>query len=96
MVPKRKITERIYVKVDSSFDETGYMQPKAITWSDGRTFPIDSVTDFRPADTVGVSIPGDCYTVVIKGEQKHLFFEPTDRRFAGRVGRWFVERTMTT
>jgi len=34
--------------------------------------------------------------VVIKGEQKHLFFEPTDRRFAGRVGRWFVERTMTT
>lgn len=79
--------------VTSIFDPTGYMQPKAITWSDGRTFPIDSVTDFRPANTVGVSIPGDCYTIVIGGQQKHLFFEHMDGRFKGRLGRWFVERT---
>lgn len=89
----RTKSERVYVKVDSSFDETGYMRPKSITWSDGRTFTIESVTDFRPADTVGISISGDCYTVVINGQQKHLFFEHTDPRFAGRFGRWFVEKT---
>lgn len=92
MLPRRKATERVYVKVDSSFDATGYMQPKAITWEDGRSFRIDSVLDFRPADTVGLDMPGDCYTVVISGQEKHLFFEHTDDRFAGRLGRWFVER----
>ena len=31
--------ERVYVKVSSDFDSTGYMQPTSITWSDGRSFP---------------------------------------------------------
>ena len=43
--------ERVYVKVNSDFDSTGYMQPKSITWADGRTFAIDAVRDFRPAGT---------------------------------------------
>ena len=43
--------ERVYVKVSSDFDSTGYMQPTSITWSDGRTFPIETVRDFRPAGT---------------------------------------------
>ena len=29
---------RTYVKVNSDFDATGYMQPRSITWQDGRTF----------------------------------------------------------
>lgn len=91
MIPKRIVKERIYVTVTSTFDSTGYMQPIAITWADGRVFKIDTVTDFCPADTVGLSIPGDCYTVVIAGHEKHLFFERTDTRFRGRFGRWFVE-----
>ena len=62
-------TERIYVKVTSDFDSTGYMQPKSITWTDGRTFPIDAVRDFRPAGAANI-----------------------DRRFSGRIGRWFVEK----
>lgn len=44
--------EKIYVKVDSTFDPTGFMQPTSITWSDGRTFPIETVRDFRPAGTL--------------------------------------------
>ena len=44
-------TERVYVKVTAEFDSTGYMQPVAITWSDGRTFPIEKVLEFRPADS---------------------------------------------
>lgn len=40
-IQHRAKTERVYVKVDSSFDPTGFMQPTSITWSDGRTFPIE-------------------------------------------------------
>ena len=88
-------SERIYVKVNSDFDSTGFMQPKSIIWKDGRVFPIDSVRDFRPASSVDQSLPGDCYTVVIKGETKHLFFERSQDRFASHFGRWFVESIRT-
>lgn len=84
--------KRIYVKVNSDFDSTGYMVPRTITWSDGRTFRIDSVKDFRPASTLGSDHRGDCYTVIIRGEEKHLFFEKTSSMFASRFGRWFVEQ----
>ena len=85
MRQNRHNRERIYVSVDSTFDATGYMQPAAITWTDGRTFPIECVRDYHPADA-SVTPHGDCYTVVI------LFFERTDPVFPSRVGRWFVER----
>jgi hypothetical protein len=81
--------ERVYVKVNSDFDSTGYMQPKSIIWKDGRVFKIDEVKDFRPAAVYGRT--GDCYTVVIQGEMKYLFFERSDPRFASKFGRWFVE-----
>ena len=58
--------EKIYVKVDSTFDPTGFMQPTSITWSDGRTFPIETVRDFRPAGTADNGYSGDCFTVLIK------------------------------
>lgn len=90
-MPSRTKKERVYVKVSSDFDATGYMQPRAITWADGRIFQIDQVKDFRPAARMGCSGTGDCYTVLIKGEEKHLFFERTDPLFPSRVGRWFVE-----
>lgn len=84
--------QKVYVHVDASFDSTGYMQPRSITWPDGRVFAIDAVKDFRPASTVGVSLSGDCYTVLIKGREKHLFFERADPLFVSRIGRWFVEK----
>ena len=85
------VSERIYVKVTSDFDSTGFMQPRSITWKDGRVFKIDRVTDFRPASSVGMRFRGDCYTVVIKNERKHLFFERADPNYDNSVGRWFVE-----
>ena len=91
MLKKRQTVERIYVSVASCFDSTGYMQPVSITWSDGRTFPIEAIRDYRPAD-FSSSACSDCYTVVIHGQEKHLFLERTDRLFRGRVGRWFVEK----
>ena len=70
----RRKTEKVYVKVTSDFDATGYMQPRQIIWGDGRTYPIEQVRDFRPASTIA-DLPGDCYTVIIKGQERHLFFE---------------------
>lgn len=42
MIQKHHAIERVYVSVSSIFDSTGYMQPTSITWTDGRTFPIES------------------------------------------------------
>ena len=82
---------RVYVKVNSIFDPTGAVTPKAIIWADGRVFKIDTIRDFRPASTLGDGRTGDCYTVVIQGEEKQLFFERTNIMYGGRVGRWWVE-----
>ena len=83
--------ERIYVKVNSDFDATGYMQPRSITWADGRTFRIDAVKDYRPAVCYRQGAEGSCYTVMIRGQERHLFFEWTNSSFASRVARWYVE-----
>ena len=88
---RQKKPERIYVKVSSDFDSTGYMQPRSITWGDGRVFRIDEVRDFRPASSIEKGLPGDCFTVVIGGKVKRLFFERSQDRFASHFGRWFVE-----
>lgn len=89
-MPKSK--ERIYVKVSSDFDSTGYMQPRAITWEDGRVYPIEQIRDFRPASTLEPGTSGDRYTIVIQGKERFLFFERSDPLYASRFGRWFVER----
>ena len=83
--------ERIYVKVNSDFDATGYMQPRSITWSDGKAFMIEAVKDYRPAACYRQGAEGSCYTVTIKGQERHLFFEWTNSSFASRVARWYVE-----
>jgi hypothetical protein len=86
---KVSFMERVYVGVTSDFDPTGYMQPRVIIWSDGRAFQIETVRAFRPA---GDSRLLDCYTVVIRGQEKHLYFERAAREsFTGRLGRWYVE-----
>ena len=87
MIPVRELAERGLAGTPPAI-------ARAITWADGRTFAIDAVRDFRPAGTLGCDCRGDCYTVVIRGEEKHLFFERVDPLFSGRVGRWFVEKTV--
>ena len=87
--------ECVYVKVNSDFDATGYIQPRSITWEDGRTFMIEAVKDYRPACFYRQGTEGACYTVSIRGEEKHLFIEWTDSAFASRVARWYVETTVS-
>lgn len=81
--------EKVYVSVTSEIDTTGFMHPKKLEWTNGRMYNIEEVRDFRPADTIGMGYSGDCYTVVIKGKEKRLFFEHSP--FPPRFGRWFVE-----
>lgn len=83
--------ERVYVKVNSDFDSTGYMQPRTITWRDGRVFQIEAVKDFRPAGSHHDSPTCDCYTVIVKGEKKYLYFERSNSHHASLLGRWYVE-----
>ena len=83
--------QKVYVKVTSDFDATGFMQPRTITWSDGRVFQIEAVKDFRPAGAHHDSLTCDCYTIVVKGETKYLFFEKANNHHASRIGRWYVE-----
>ena len=83
--------QKVYVKVTSDFDATGFMQPRTITWSDGRVFQIEAVKDFRPAGANHDSLTCGCYTVVIKGEIKYLFFEKANTHHVSSVGRWYVE-----
>ena len=80
--------DRVYVQVSSDFDQTGYMQPRSITWPDGRVFRIEDVRAFRPS---GDSQMLDCYTVVIRGKEKQLYFERSSGQFACRFGRWYVD-----
>lgn len=82
---------RVYVKVNSDFDSAGSVTPRTITWDDGRVFNIDAVRDFRPASTLGSGYSGDCYTIIIKGKEKHLFFERVNTSERSRLGRWWVE-----
>ena len=92
----RRKSEKVYVKVNSDFDATGYMQPRQITWGDGRTYPIEQVRDFRPANTIA-DMPGDCYTVMVKGQERHLFLSvPTHGSRPGSAGgswRWKPNNT---
>ena len=53
---QRPTPQRVYVKVTSEFDATGYMQPRAITWADGRTFAIGA--GFPPRRHAGLGLPG--------------------------------------
>lgn len=89
-------TEKVYVKVNSDFDATGYMQPRQITWGDGRTYPIEQVRDFRPANTIA-DMPGDCYTVMVKGRSGTCFSSVLTHGFppglAGGSWRWKPNNT---
>ena len=83
---------KVYVPVEVIFSEEGQMLPHIITWEDGRKYPIDRVSDIRPAPALKAGGQGDRYTVWIGGKQSYLFFERSATVKGCRLGRWFVER----
>ena len=83
---------KVYVPVEVSFGEDGRMLPHTITWEDGKRYPIDRVSDIRPAPALKAGGQGDRYTVWIGGKQSYLFFERCATVSGCSLGRWFVER----
>ncbi len=81
--------QRTYVTVVASFDPRGFVQPQAVAWADERTYRIDQVTDFRPAGETEHPT-SDCYTVMINGQERRLYFERIPASFKSRLGRWYV------
>ena len=78
-LPPRKV----YVKVNSDFDATGAVTPKAIIWEDGRRYEIDKITQVARRASFRAGGTGIRYTCIVNGKQSYLFYE---------VNRWFVER----
>lgn len=83
---------KVYVAVTVTMDEEGRMLPKMLVWEDGRKYLIDKVTDIRQAAAMKAGGQGDRYTVIINGQQSHLFFERSTNLSGNVIGRWFVER----
>ena len=50
-----------------------------------------AITAFLCPKTLEPGQTGDCYTVIIRGERKYLFFKRNLRMYDHRIGRWWVE-----
>lgn len=83
---------KVYVDVDVSMRQDGYMTPKSLVWEDGTRYFIDKVTDIRQAAAMKAGGQGDRYTIIIDGKQSYLFFERSANLSGNVIGRWFVER----
>jgi len=83
---------KVYVDVDASFRQDGFMTPKSLVWEDGTRYVIDKVTDIRQAAAMKAGGQGDRYTIIINGKQSYLFFERSANLSGNNIGRWFVER----
>ena len=83
---------KVYVHVNVSFDRTGHMVPRFITWEDGKRYEIEKVTDIRPAPALKAGGRGDRYTIWINGQRSYVYFERFPIENTSVVGRWFVER----
>lgn len=73
---------KTFVKVTAEHNESGQTRPLVITWTDGRKYEIDRITDVRPAPSLKGGGLGMRYTCRIRGKEFYLFDEE---------GRWFVE-----
>ena len=83
--------EKTYIHVIVDFDENGTMLPRALTWKDGRKYPIDRIKDIRSAPALKAGGQGDRYTVMIAGQERYLFFEHNTDYGNRQIGKWFVE-----
>lgn len=81
----------IYMTVLTRIDQTGLMLPSEILWPDGRRFPIDKVIRWRKAPQYDLDTTR--YDVVIKGQEKQLYFRQSHQNLISPtcIGKWFVE-----
>lgn len=74
---------KVYVDVTAMYYADGRLEPRFITWEDGRVYQIDKVLDVRPAACLKAGGCGIRYTCRIRGQLVSLFFDEN---------RWFMAR----
>lgn len=74
---------KTFVRVTAEHDESGRVRPLVLTWTDGRRYAIDRVTDVRQAPSLKGGGLGIRYTCRVGGREVYLFCDE---------GKWFVER----
>ena len=73
---------KTFVKVTAEHDTDGKTKPLALTWTNGKQYEIDRITDVRQAPSLRGGGLGMRYTVKIRGKEVYLFEDE---------GRWFLE-----
>ncbi len=74
---------KVYVDVSLSVSKDGYVRPRRLRYEDGTIYEIEELKQVhKNTASYNVGGLGDRYTVIIRGQETHLF----DER-----GRWFVE-----
>jgi len=74
---------KTFVTVTAEHDNNGKTKPLSLTWTDGRKYEIDKVTDVRQAPSHLGGGLGLRYTCRIRGKEILLFCDE---------GMWFVEQ----
>ena len=74
---------KTFVTVLAEHDPDGKTKPLALTWTNGKQYDIDKVTDVRQAPSLKGGGLGMRYTLRIRGKEVYLFEDE---------GRWFVEK----
>jgi hypothetical protein len=76
------MARKVYLRVVAEFDEQGRLSPRALTWEDGRSYPVDRVLAVCPAASFKVGGCGIRYTCRIQGQLVYLFQDGN---------RWYLE-----
>ena len=74
---------KTFVVVTAKHDESGNTKLLALTWTDGKQYEIDRITDVRQAPSLKCGGLGLRYTCRIRGKEIFLFCDE---------GKWFVEK----
>lgn len=77
------MSRKVYVNVLAEFTSDGQLIPKSLTWTDGTVYEIEKIVDARRAASIVARGMGVRYTCLIKGSERHLFYEDNNL--------WFVE-----
>ena len=84
--------QKTYVQVNADIRDDGVMLPRSLTWTDGLTYEIDRVRYIGQAPALKAGGQGDCYRIVVHGQERKLFFERSPNLSGEIIGRWFVEQ----
>ena len=83
---------KTYVQVNADIRADGIMLPRSLTWTDGVRYKIDRVKYIGQAPALKAGGQGDCYRIVVRGQERKIYFERSPDPSGDVIGRWFVEQ----